>query len=265
MTRRPTLTGMRPLMGNVTYVRDDHALDDPELEKKRLQMVALWRRGQIKAKAVRHIRRIANEHGLAQSVTQLFDRNGLPPQNVSLASMMRQYRQLKKQQGWLMAINEELRSRLKRLDLVRYHSERADALRRLRERREERAELYRDAASSASGNADSVQLPPKLAAAIREAIELEIKPKEKLVSERVQAPELTDILGSRQVQKMMKHVFSEYLPIGDKTVPANITVQFSYLAAALREAEWLEATTRMNLYDLQEFIESADLLASSRT
>lgn len=257
MTRRP---GTRPRLGNIGFDRTKFAVEDPGLEEKRLEAVQISNREVIRNRASRHLRRLASEHGLDNSVRQLFDKKGRPPPHITLASMMRQYRQMEKQEGWLFAINEELHSRLKELHPVRYRFEVASLRARLRARGEARRTVYARAALDDK----TPRLAPKLAAAVGEAIRREIAPKEKAFISADVPNESADMLGARQIQKMMKYVFYDYLPEGDTSVPDDPEAQYEYLAAALNESESQRAKLQENMYELREFIESADLVTRGK-
>gem|GEM_PF-3778073 len=100
-----------------------------------------------------------------------------------------------------------------------------------------------------------------MSAAIGEALTLEFAQKERSVVSEFLPHREADLLGSRQIQKMMKFVFYDHLPEGDDSVPEDPVAQYRYLAAALNEAESQRAKLHENMYELREFIESADMVA----
>ncbi len=247
-------------LGNLTYRRADHVVADPQCEASRRELMADWRRIQIRALVLAHLRRIVRKDGLSQTLEGLYDQNGNPPHNISLRKLLRQYRVMRRQQGWLEAVVGELRERLKTLDLVRYRKERAQMLAELRRRRAGREGML--AAALPDGVQES-QLPPKLRALIRKAVELEIERKEVRNVISID-PDEFDLNSSRKAQTMMRYLFVEHVRSNRENLPSDPAAQYAYLSSVSQEFDALILDLRANIYELEEFIESADFLAMQR-
>lgn len=247
----------RNTIGNVTYDNNKRKMVDPALEEQRLKLFWDARRRMVRTMAKDHLRRIVSEHGLALTIRKLFDKNGSPPKDVSLASILRLYRMLEKQEGWLSAILIELRNHLKSLDHVSYRREQAEIIATIRKRKEERMNAYVEMAQEDGMS----KIPSKVRGLISEAIQRDLSDREMRTFGKSLPIEMVDMLASRQIQKMMKYVFTDFLPPHDNTVPDDPAEQYQYLTVALNECETLLSVIRRNLYDMRELVESADMLS----
>gem|GEM_PF-5647199 len=91
MTETPAPKAKRELIGQITYDPANHAFEDETLEHARRKSVSVWRRRSVRQQVVKHLRRIASEHGLTNEVGQFFNNKGYPPPHITLASMLRMY------------------------------------------------------------------------------------------------------------------------------------------------------------------------------
>lgn len=245
-------------LGNLTYRRKDHVVADPACEASRQELMSEWRRIQVRALVLAHLRRIVRQDGLSQSLEGLYDRDGNPPPNISLRKLMRQYRVMRRQQGWLEALVDELRQRMKALDLVRYHSDMARLQAELRRRREQREGML---AAAMPEGVEEGQLPSKLRALIRKAVELEIQRKEARNVISIDAEEF-DLNSARKAQTVMRYLFFEHVRTNREKIPTDPAAQYEYLFRTATEFDALVLDLRANIYELEEFIESADYLAT---
>lgn len=248
---------MRKTLGQVSYVRAEQTFADPEKEASRREVLLKWRRKQLGLKAVDHIKRIVREDGLARSVEELHDREGRPPANVDLERMVKQYKRLKRQNSWLNATIESYRDILREIDLVRFIKDSAQIEQDLIDRKAEREKGFREIAARETGEK---KIPPKLAAMIKEEIKREIRRKE-IGNMRGDPTGAYYISLSRRVQEVMIYLFLEYVPEEKaKDIDDDADHRYRFIFDALWEIELLGEDLRRNLYDLQEFIESADLV-----
>lgn len=247
----------RARLGRVGYIARDHVYDDPEKEGARRKLLSEWRRTQIRIEAARHVKRVVREDGLAHSIEELFDETGRPPFNVDLRKMIRQYELLGRQKGWLGGIAGELHARLKEIDLVRYIQDSAELQKDIRQRRESRERMFE---SVAQEEVRERTLPSKLAAAIREAVRRDVGRRElrRLSSSMVDRKE---IVIARTIQVMMRYLFFDYIKEGESGIPSDELARYDFLWALLWQIEALLQDLDNHMYELREFIESADLVA----
>ena len=166
---------MRKTLGQVCYPRREQVFEDPEKEASRRLAVMQFRRKQVAGKARAHVDRILREDGLARSIEELHDRQGRPPPNVNLESLVSQYRRLNYQQVWLSTIARSLEEILRELDLVRFLQDRAASEEAFLTRKAEREALFVASAVDRRGDAE---LPPKLVALLRQEVKRDIRRKE---------------------------------------------------------------------------------------
>jgi len=248
---------MRKTLGQVCYPRANHVFADPVKEASRRDLLMKWRHKQLSIFVSAHVRRVVREDGLARSIEELHDRQGRPPLNVNIDRMMRQYKKLKRQHGWLSAIVDTCREALREIDLVRFIKESAEIERHLLERKAAREVSMRAAAEKEQGES---QLPPKLAGLIRQAVKRDIRRKE-LRNEFLPRSDAQSILMSQRIQEVMRYMFINELPAHVRTtLDDDPETRYRFLFDSYNELMMLIEDLEANLYDLQEYIESADIV-----
>lgn len=247
---------MRKTLGQVCYPRAEQAFEDPDKEASRREIMMKWRRKQLAINATSHVRRIVREDGLARTIEELHDKQGRPPPNVDVGKMVKQYKRLKRQYGWLTAIADSCREMLREIDLVRFIKDNAQIEQDLLDRKASREGVFRKAAEDARGDKE---LPPKLVALIRTEIKRDIRRKE-IRNARPNRSGDFHLSMARRMQDIMQFLFLEHVPEGvAPEVAYDPEYRYEFLFDALKEIEVLIDDLRSNLYELSEYVESADL------
>lgn len=251
---------MRKTIGHISYPPPAaQRIPDPDMEAARREVLMDWRRKQIAELAKAHVNRVIRRDGLARSIDELYDRDGRPPPHVDLESMVGQLKKLKGQHGWLTTIAASCRERLRELDLPRFLREIAAIEAELMNRRAAREGAMTSAATNAYGDR---KLPPKLAAVIREDVSRDMRRRELRVVRG------GDLVGTfylsmpRRMQEIMRYLFFEHVPA--HLAPdgaADPDTRYRFLFGALHDLEMLIEDLRSNIYELQEYVESADMIA----
>jgi hypothetical protein len=248
---------MRKTLGQVCYPKAEQVFEDPAKEASRREQLMKWRRKQLGLLVVSHVRRVVREDGLARSIEELHDRQGRPPPNINVDRMMRQYRKLKRQHGWLSAIVDTCRATLREIDLVRFIKETAEVERKLMARKTAREAIMIAVAEKEQGG---TQLPPKLGALIRQVVKRDIGRKE-FRNVLLPRPEAHSMLMSYRIQEVMRYMFVDEMPDHVReTMDYNPETRYRFLFDAYCELTLLIEDLEANIYQLQEYVESADLV-----
>jgi hypothetical protein len=248
---------MRKRLGNITYNKAEQVMDDPELEAQRQELVKVWRRENSERRGRTHLKRIVRQDGIAQSISEIFSRDGKPPVNVTIEKMVRMYNKVDMQWSWINAIIFETNKYLRSINLARFlkekeakYSTRQDTLKRREKNFLET--MQREASEDV--------LPAKVRALVLEAIAAD---SDRSAAKRaISNPFLSgiDISHARQIGEMLNYIFFEHILEEDRTVTDDLEEHFEVLNKALAEFEIMRSDLEVIRYDLREFIESADAL-----
>lgn len=132
---------MRKPIGNVTILESQKVEADPQRETMRLAFIKERYLEKSKDRAVNHLKKMCDSEKIGDVFRGLFSQSGLPPANLSLASMVEQYEALIGKRKWLMAFTQELSAKFKELDYTRYEQYVAE-----KEHKEKQEEAKREAA-----------------------------------------------------------------------------------------------------------------------
>jgi hypothetical protein len=251
---------MRKRMGNITYNKSEQVMDDPVLEEARQVLVKEWRRENSERRGRKHLKRIVREDGIAQSITEIFSRDGRPPVNVNIAKMVRMYNKVDMQWSWIDSIIAELNIRLRELNVARFLKDKEARQRRRHDLIQKRESNFLETMQRED---TGEVLPTKVRALVLEAIAAD---SDRSAAKRaIKDPFLSgiDISHARQIGEMLNYIFFDHILEEDRTISDDLVEHYDVLDKALAEFEIMRSDLEVIRYDLREFIESADALVMS--
>jgi hypothetical protein len=242
---------MRKHIGNITIRQSKMVEKDQRREEMRQELIRESRIEDSKLKAIKELKTICDINQIKEVFLNLFSKDGRPPKHITIRSMIEQYELLEARKKWFIAFSEELKTKLKQLDI--------DAYNKMRKEEEEveilRQEKMAQAAKDYLKKNDRV-LQPKVQQAIRDTLlrRLNVQVKKKsLEFNMVEA----EILGSKKIEKTMCYLFTEYIKNPKYKL---ITDNNERCKKIINEIKWLEALileVEDGLIDINELIESA--------
>lgn len=242
---------MRRYIGNITVDKPMQVEKNPEREALRQVMIRENSHQRVTIEATRIFKEMVGENDYTDAVVYLHDDEGRTPANVHPKYVEAQMANLHKQKLWLKAIIIELDRKLKQLDNDRYKKDREDALQADAIEQQEKEKTISEATKNTTQKlSESTRL------LLRDALEYIHRSKKlrRLVSHRDSSK--LNILGAREIERALRHLFVEYDVDHKYDIPTDIPTRYKNIKDEHDLLLVMEAETNNTIYRMSEVAES---------
>jgi len=241
----------RKYIGNITMDQSRQMEQDPGREGMRQELLKKWRGRIAESRGKRHIEDMSGQYDISQTIMYLFAKDGSPPPNIFLEDIGKQHKKLTANWRWLWAVSDELDRKLEKLDPGRYSKDKEKKRIEEQNRLEKKEKAYLDYLKDRPE-----ALEPKVRDAIREAMQRRYKPRE-LKGRAARDPVNLRVLGVRQIERVLRYVFADYITNPLYAVTDGPDVQYQAISEELEAMNVMMSEIVNKLSELNELMDSS--------